>query len=65
MSTKLLSLIVKNLFRSKTRLLATTGCCLVSALIVGFFLTAEHSFSRVGSSAGDGLNLVMTQKDRY
>ena len=65
MFPKLLPLIVKGLFRSKTRLFATTGCCLVAALIICFFLTAENSLRRVGRSAGDGLNLVMTQKDRY
>jgi hypothetical protein len=53
------------MFRSKTRLIATTGCCVISALIVCFLLTAQNSLARVTQSAGDNQNLVMMQKDRY
>lgn len=65
MAPKLLPLIIKNMFRSKTRLVATTGCCLISALIVCFLLTAQNSLARVMQSTGDNQNLVMMQKDRY
>jgi hypothetical protein len=61
----LLPLVLKGLLRSKTRLAATTGCCLIAAAIVAFFLTAEHSLNAMLRSAGDSANLVMTQKDRY
>ncbi|MCP4377948.1 MAG: hypothetical protein GY794_17440 [bacterium] len=65
MITKLLPLIIKNMFRSKTRLVATIGGCLISALIICFLLTAQNSLARVTQSAGDNQNLVMMQKDRY
>lgn len=65
MPGKLLPLIFKSLLRSKTRLAATTGCCLIAAVIVGFFLSAEHSLSGMLESAGESTNLVMAQKDRY
>ncbi len=65
MASKLLTLAIKNMFRSKTRLIATTGCCIISALIVCFLLTAQNSLGRVMASAGDSQNLVMMQKDRY
>ena len=65
MPTKLLPLMLKNLYRSKTRLLTTTGCCTIAAAILSFFLAAQHSFSRMMCSAADRSNLVLTQKDRY
>ena len=65
MPGKLLPLIFKSLLRSKTRLIATTGCCVIAAVIVGFFLSAEHSLSGMLESAGESTNLVMMQKDRY
>jgi len=65
MAVKLLRMVVKNLFRSRTRLVATTGCCLVSGLIICFLLTAQNSLGRVMRSAGDNQNLVMMQEGRY
>jgi len=65
MALKLLTLAIKNMFRSKTRLAATTGCCIISSLIICFLLTAQNSLGRVMGSAGDSQNLVMMQKDRY
>ncbi len=65
MSTKIIPLLFKNLFRNKMRLLATAGCCLIAGLIIGFSLMAEHSLGRVMDDPGGGLNLVMTKKDTY
>ncbi len=65
MTAKLLPLIIKNMFRSKTRLMATIGCCLISSLIICFLLTAQNSLARVTQNVGDNQNLVMMQKDRY
>ena len=50
MASKLLTLAIKNMFRSKTRLVATTGCCIISSLIVCFLLTAQYSLGRVMQS---------------
>ena len=65
MPGKLSGLVLKNLFRSRTRLAATTGCCVIAGVIISFFLTAEHSLNSMVRSAGSGVNLVTTQKDRY
>ncbi len=65
MAAKLLPLVIKNMFRSKTRLIATIGCCLIAATIICFLLTAQNSLVRITQSAGDHQNLVMMQKDRY
>ena len=40
-----LPLVLKNLLRSKTRLIATVGGCAVAAFVVCFFLSSEHSLS--------------------
>ncbi len=65
MQTSLLPIILRNTVRSKTRLVATVGCCLIAASIVGFFGAASSSLSGMLTSAGQSANLVMTQKDRY
>jgi hypothetical protein len=65
MSGKFLPLVLKSLLRSRTRLVATTGCCLIAAAIVAFFLAAEHSLDSMVLAARKSANLVMTQKDRY
>ena len=65
MAVKIFPLMIKSMFRSRMRLFVTTGCCLIAGLIIGFSLMAEHSLSRVMQDPGDGLNLVLTQKDRY
>lgn len=65
MPVNVLPLVLKNLLRSKTRLVATVGCCLIAAAIVEFFVAAEHSLSGMMQAAGGNSVLVMTQKDRY
>ena len=65
MPGRFLPLILRNLYRSKTRLIATTGCCTIAAAILAFFLAAEHSFSGLLASTANSSNLVLTQKDRY
>jgi hypothetical protein len=58
-------LVARNLLRSKTRLVATTGGCAVAAFVVCFFLSAEHSLSRVLETAAGSANLIVRAKDRY
>ncbi|MFC1498918.1 hypothetical protein ACFLS1_10695 [Verrucomicrobiota bacterium] len=53
------------MFRSKTRLVASTLGCAIAGFIICFFLSAEHSLDRIVKSAGDDSNLVMRQKDRF
>ena len=65
MSGKLFGLVLKNLFRARTRLAATTGCCMIAGVIITFFLTAEHSLNSMMNATGSSMNLVTTQKDRY
>jgi hypothetical protein len=60
-----LPLVLKNLLRSKTRLIATVGGCAVAAFVVCFFLSSEHSLSRVVVSASNNANLIVRGKDRY
>ncbi|MGB2823272.1 MAG: hypothetical protein WBF17_19985 [Phycisphaerae bacterium] len=65
MPGKLLPLVLKNVLRSKTRLLATVGCCMISAAIICFFVTADSSLAKITEDAASSQNLVLTQKDRY
>ena len=65
MLSRLSPLILRNLYRSRTRLIATTGCCMIAGAILAFFVAADHSFTGFLKSTTDSSNLVMTQKDRY
>ncbi len=65
MSIRLLPLLLKNLLRSKTRLLATVGGCAVAAFVVAFFLTAQFSLASLLLQEEGRVNLVVAQKDRY
>ncbi len=65
MPTKLLPLVLRNLFRSKTRFLATTGCCVIAAVIISFFLTAQHSFTQITEASRSNETLVMSVRDSY
>ncbi|MHC4200723.1 MAG: hypothetical protein ACYSU0_12085 [Planctomycetota bacterium] len=65
MLSKGLALVLRNLARSRTRLIATVGGCAVAAFVVCFFLAADNSLSRVLSAASESSNLVVRQKDRY
>ena len=62
---RLLPFMLKNLFRSKTRLISTVGGCAVAAFIVCFFMTVDHSLSTMLSLAEGSNNLIVTQKDHY
>jgi hypothetical protein len=65
MPLKLLRLIFRNVTRSRTRLAATLGGCLVGAFIVCFFLTAEGSLGRMLDAVGSDQNLIVKQKDKF
>ena len=62
---RLLPLIAKNLRRSRTRLAATLGGCLVASFIVCFFLAADHSLRTMLRQAAGTSNLIVKQKDRF
>ncbi|MFC1479346.1 hypothetical protein ACFL6F_02010 [Planctomycetota bacterium] len=65
MSSKFIPLLIKNLMRSRTRLIVTVGACAFAAFIVCFFLAADYSLTSMLHIAGDSDNLIVTQKDRY
>ena len=65
MNIKLINLILKNMLRSKTRLLATAGGCTIAAFVVCFFLTVDNSLTSMLDQAGTSNNLVVRQKDRH
>ncbi|MHC4915576.1 MAG: hypothetical protein ACYTGB_08800 [Planctomycetota bacterium] len=65
MSAKTLSLVFRNLFRSRTRLLATAVGCAIGAAVICFFSAAENSLDRMMNAAGGASNLIAIQKDRY
>jgi len=65
MPTRLLPLLLRNLVRSRTRLLATAGGCAVAAFVSAFFLTAQVSLSRLLAHEDGRTTLVVTQKDRF
>lgn len=65
MNIKLINLILKNMLRSKTRLLATAGGCAIATFVVCFFLTVDHSLTGMVTQAGTSNNLVVRQKDRH
>jgi hypothetical protein len=62
---KLVPLVCKSAGRSRTRLAATLGGCLVASFIVSFFLAADHSLKSMLDQAAASRNLVVKQKDRY
>lgn len=64
MPDKFLSLIIKNIFRSKIRAFATVFGSIMGALIICFFVTAEHSLDRLIEKVGVDSNLIITQKGR-
>jgi hypothetical protein len=65
MLTKLAAFIVRNLFRSKTRLVVTTLGCTVAAFVTCFFVAAEKSLDSLTDSANQDANVIVRQKDRY
>lgn len=62
---KLLAIIVRNIFRSRTRLAITTIGCALAAFITCFFIAAEKSLSNMTEAAGNDANIIVRQKDRY
>ena len=62
---KLLAIIVRNVFRSKTRLAITVLGCAMAAFVTCFFLSAEQSLSRMTDAAGNDANIIVRQKDRH
>ncbi len=58
-------LIIKNVLRSRTRMLVTTAGCAIAAFIICFFIASSRSFDNMLASAAQGSNLVVAQKDRY
>ena len=65
MPRKLLTLIFRNVFRSKTRLVITVLGCAVAGFVTCFLLSAEESLTRMTDSAGKDANIIVRQKDRY
>ena len=65
MPDKFLSLIIKNIFRSKVRACATVFGSIMGAFIICFFVTAEHSLDRVVAKMGGDSNLIITQRGRH
>jgi len=57
--------VVKNLFRSRTRLAATVVGCFVAGAIASFFLAADHSLDNMLSQVAGSNTLIVKQKDRY
>ena len=65
MPSKMFSMIVRNMFRSRTRLVITIMGCAIAGFVICFFLSAERSLNRVTTIAGNDANLIMRQKDRF
>ena len=65
MITKLNKIILRNLFRSRMRLIITTVGCGVAAFVTCFFLSAEDSLTRMTDAASDDANIIVRQKDRH
>ena len=65
MPDKFLSLIIKNIFRSKVRAFATVLGSIMGAFIICFFVTAEHSLDRLIAKVGGDSNLIITQRGRH
>ncbi len=62
---KLFFLLVRNVLRSRTRLITTLLGCAIGAFIATFFLAADYSLKRMTDVTGRNANLVVRQKDRY
>lgn len=65
MPLKILYLVAKNLFRSKTRTLVSVIGCVLGAFVITFFLSAQHSLSHIVVDVSKDSNLMITQKDKY
>lgn len=65
MILRLIPYVLRNLFRSRTRLVATVLGCFVAGAIVSFFLAADHSLDSMLKQAAGSNTLMVKQKDRY
>lgn len=62
---KLIMMIVRNMMRSRTRMLISILGCTLAAFVMCFFLAAENSLIQLTDTASQDANLVIRQKDRY
>lgn len=65
MPHKLLIMIFRNIFRSRTRLFITLLGCAVAAFVACFFFSAEYSLRKMTDAASKDSNIIVRQKDRY
>lgn len=65
MFLRLIPYLLKNLFRSRTRLAATVIGCFVAGAIASFFLAADHSLDNMLRQTAGSNTLIVKQKDRY
>lgn len=65
MFVRMIPLVLRNLCRSRTRLVATVLGCFVAGAIVSFFLAADHSLENMLRQASGSNTLIVKQKDRY
>ena len=62
---KMIPLVLKNMLRSRTRLIATVGGCAIAAFIVCFFLASQQSLNSILSSAASMSNVVVSERDKF
>jgi len=62
---KLIMMIVRNMMRSRTRMIISVAGCALAAFVTCFFLAAEDSLVRLTDAAGQDANIVVRQRDRY
>lgn len=65
MPEKFLTLVIKNILRSKARAFITVFGSIMGAFIISFFVTAEYSLDRLVAKVGGESNLIITQRGRY
>jgi hypothetical protein len=65
MLLKLMRVIMRNVIRARTRALITIFGCVIASFVICFFMTAEHSLSKILGSVENDSNLIITQKDRF
>ncbi len=65
MPSRLFAMILRNLFRSRTRLVVTVLGCMIAAVVICFFMSAEQSLQSALGTAQEDANLIVRQKDRF
>lgn len=58
-------IIIRNMMRSKTRMILSVLGCALAAFVTCFFLAAEDSLVRLTDSASQDANIIVRQKDRH